>query len=225
MLDKGQILQLKNDGYLVAPGPFAGRSLQALSSAYDAAVSAAGPSNLHRGATSLRIGDLVNGHPSFELIYTHAPLLAAAAALIGASFKLSAFHARTVLPHADAQDLHQDFPRLPDGWPMVGFILMVDDFRADNGATRFVAGSQQLRELPAGRQSQALPACGPAGSMIIHNGAVWHGHGANGTNEPRRSIQGALIRRDQPSAIDHQALTSAATRARLGRVALELLDL
>ena len=28
----------------------------------------------------------------------------------------------------------------PKDWPLVGFILMVDEFRPDNGATRFVPG-------------------------------------------------------------------------------------
>ena len=42
-------------------------------------------------------------------------------------------------------------------------------------------------------------ACGPAGSMILFNGSIWHGQAAHGAAEPRRSIQGAYIRRDAES--------------------------
>ena len=41
-----------------------------------------------------------------------------------------------------------DFRRQADGWPMVGFIMMVDEFRTDNGATRFVPGSHKWPTLP-----------------------------------------------------------------------------
>lgn len=38
--------------------------------------------------------------------------------------------------------------------------------------------------------------------MIIYNGSVWHEHGPNVTDAPRRSIQGAFIRRIEKAALD-----------------------
>jgi ectoine hydroxylase-related dioxygenase (phytanoyl-CoA dioxygenase family) len=119
--------------------------------------------------------------------------------VIGAAFKLSTMHSRAVNPRSQAQALHVDFAREEQdvergAWPMLGFILMIDDFRLDNGATRFVTGSHLRGHAPAGAPTVA--ACGPAGSVIVYNGAVWHGYGANATGQPRRSIQGAYIRRD-----------------------------
>ena len=55
-------------------------------------------------------------------------------------------HARAVRPGVAAQALHVDFARDAAGWPMVGFILMVDGFRADNGATQFLSGSHHWTE-------------------------------------------------------------------------------
>jgi ectoine hydroxylase-related dioxygenase (phytanoyl-CoA dioxygenase family) len=91
---------------------------------------------------------------------------------------------------------------------MVGFIFMIDEFRDDNGATRFVPGSHLWSEVPqallgdrnrkADYPAQVL-ACAPAGSVMLFNGSVWHGHTANRSDEPRRSIQGAYIRRDAES--------------------------
>jgi ectoine hydroxylase-related dioxygenase (phytanoyl-CoA dioxygenase family) len=92
-------------------------------------------------------------------------------------------HARTLRPGLPAQNLHVDFGRDCHGWTMVGFIFMVDEFRNDNGATRFVPGSHLWSAVPpdllgglkADYPGQVL-ACGPAGSMIVFNGSVWHGH-------------------------------------------------
>jgi hypothetical protein len=216
--------RLGQDGFVIVAGPALGADLLALSSAYDGFVAAAGPSAVKAGSTSVRAGPLVNAGPRFDPIYVHPPLLAAARAVIGAPFKLSAFHARTLRPNGRAEELHQDFRPLSDGWPMVGFILMVDAFSRENGATRFLAGSQGRPSVEPDPQGVSH-ACGPAGSMIIYNGSVWHGHGTNSTGHPRRSIQGALIRWDQQAAVDHPADTEADTRARLGATALALLGL
>ncbi len=88
---------------------------------------------------------------------------------------------------------------------MLGFIVMIDEFRDENGATRFLPGSHRSA-IDASGQPQAaehlLAACGPAGSVIVYNGSVLHGHGANMTDRPRRSIQGAYIRRTAKSVVD-----------------------
>ena len=77
---------------------------------------------------------------------------------------------RTVRPQTPAQRLHLDFASDAQGWPMVGFILMIDDFSLENGATLFLPGSQGLPAPPA--NCELVPACGPAGSMIVFNGSI-----------------------------------------------------
>lgn len=86
---------------------------------------------------------------------------------------------------------------------MLGFILMVDPFSPDNGATRYLAGSQSLRVLegqPAAGDPRLRQVCGAAGALILYNGSVWHGHGANLTDRPRRSVQGAMVKTPRPVA-------------------------
>jgi ectoine hydroxylase-related dioxygenase (phytanoyl-CoA dioxygenase family) len=82
---------------------------------------------------------------------------------------------------------------------MLGFIVMIDAFTAENGATRFWPGSHQ--RMAAGEtgpvpEAALVAACGPAGAVVVYNGSVRHGHGPNHTDLPRRSIQGAYIRRE-----------------------------
>jgi ectoine hydroxylase-related dioxygenase (phytanoyl-CoA dioxygenase family) len=115
---------------------------------------------------------------------------------------------------------------------MVGFIFMVDPFRPENGATRFVPGSHRRPVVPGGAgpdlkagDEDEVPAYGPAGSVIAYNGSVWHGHGANRSAGPRRSIQGAYLRRDAEPVVDPAGRMSPETYSRLGRVAKYLLGL
>jgi ectoine hydroxylase-related dioxygenase (phytanoyl-CoA dioxygenase family) len=175
-----------------------------LTAAYDRIVAAASPDDFSRNRSSVRVYGLADQGPEFERIFRFSPLLAAAHELIGQPIELSTMHARSVLPHSPAQHLHVDFGRQPDGWPMLGFIMMLDDFKRATGATRFVAGSHRAGLPDAQPPTLATPykldvACGPAGSMILYNGSVWHGFGQNRTANPRRSVQGAY-RRISPSA-------------------------
>jgi hypothetical protein len=59
-------------------------------------------------------------------------------------------------------------------------------------------------------------ACGPACSLIIFNGSVWHGHTANKSSTGHRSIQGYFVRREARSGIDLYARVRSETSARIG---------
>ena len=143
-------------------------------------------------------------------------------------------HARTLRPRSPAQDLHVDYERDSRGWTMVGFIFMIDEFRDDNGATRFVPGSHLWSEIPqellgdrdrkADYPAQVL-ACAPAGSVMLFNGSVWHGHTANRSAEPRRSIQGAYIRRDAESGENLLTRMQPETLSRISPLAKYVLAL
>jgi ectoine hydroxylase-related dioxygenase (phytanoyl-CoA dioxygenase family) len=181
---------------------------------------------LRVGSTSTRVSDFVNRGTEFDGLYVFPPLLDACCRVIGRPFKLSSLQARTLRPHTPAQELHVDVRRDSADWPLLGFILMVDDFRQENGATRFVPGSHQwlsapedaISDLRADSDSQVL-ACGPAGSLLIFNGSAWHGHTANTSDKPRRSLQGAFIPRDGQAATDFAARMQPETRARLSALA------
>jgi ectoine hydroxylase-related dioxygenase (phytanoyl-CoA dioxygenase family) len=234
-LSASSVQKLDEAGFVVVPGPMAPSNVSRLAAAYDAAVSAADPADVARGRTTTRVSDFVNRGPEFDDLYVYPPILEACCRLIGAPFHLSTMLARSVSPGARAQGLHADYRRTTDAWPMVGFIFMVDEFRRDNGATRFVPGSHRRHDAPGEMTPDAaadhddddgqVSACGPAGSVVIYNGSVWHGHGANQTNEPRRSIQGAYVRRDDKPAINHAARMRPETLARIGALARYVLNI
>jgi hypothetical protein len=214
LLSESALRELRDTGFIIIPGPIPPDGMLRLANAYDSAVARADAEDVGIGRTTLRVNDFVNRGPEFDELYIFPPLLDACCRIIEQPFRLSTMLSRTLLPGASSQDLHRDFERDDDGWPMIGFILMVDEFRDDNGATRFVPGSH--RRISTDEQA---PACGPAGSIIIYNGSILHGHGANLSGEPRRSIQGAFIRREAQSGIDLPARMLPDTLARIGPVA------
>ena len=95
-----------------------------------------------------------------------------------------------VHPGQHAQVLHYDqgiYPLPRDRDVMITALWALDDFTADNGATRIVPGSH-LR--PAGKPDAAetVPAEMPAGSVLLFSGRLYHGAGANTTSRPRLGV-------------------------------------
>ena len=189
--------ELRQLGFMVTDGPFSINEIAKIAKDYDRSFAITPDAQIKRGRTSTRWGGLVALEP-FYRIYSHPPLLSAASERIGGPMKLSSFFARTLLPNVAAEPPHQDVAPGADGYPLVGFIFMVDEFRFQNGATRFIAGSQNGPRPSA--DAVACDACGRAGSMLIFDGTTWHGHGANRTDTPRRSIQGAFIPQNHTAA-------------------------
>jgi ectoine hydroxylase-related dioxygenase (phytanoyl-CoA dioxygenase family) len=223
---------LDERGFVVLHGAVPADRMTRLANAYTAAVASATADDVRIGTTSTRVNDFVNRGAEFDDLYVCSPLFEACCRVIGRPFKLSSFFARTLRTCSPAQELHVDVRRDSADWPLLGFILMVDDFRPDNGATRFVPGSHRwpgspedaLSDPRAEHDSQVL-ACGRAGSLLVFDGSAWHGHTANTSSEPRRSIQGAFIPRDGRAATDFAARMQPETRARLSPLAQYVLGL
>ena len=219
-------------GFVVLPDVVSAGRLDRLGQAYDTAVAAAVDEDVRAGNTTTRVTDFVNRGSQFDDLYVLPALLEACGNRIGRSFKLSSLQARTLRPHAKAQVLHVDVRRDSADWPRVGFILMVDAFRLDNGATRFVPGSQRWAGSPADVMPDATAdhadqvlACGAAGSLLIFDGSAWHGHTANRSEKGRRSLQGAFIPRGGRAGTDFAARMGPETAVRLGPVAQWVLAL
>jgi ectoine hydroxylase-related dioxygenase (phytanoyl-CoA dioxygenase family) len=66
-------------------------------------------------------------------------------------------------------------------WPL-------DDFTADNGATRIVRGSQHWTDRQPGPDDEVAVIEMPAGSALLYLGSLWHGGGANHTDAPRVGV-------------------------------------
>jgi len=224
--------ELDERGFVVLSGPVPSERMDRLADAYTAVLDSATGADIRIGSTSTRLVDFVNRGSEFDDIYVFPPLLEACCRIIGQPFKLSSLGGRTLRPHTPAQELHVDVRRESADWPLLGFILMIDEFRPDNGATRFIPGSHHWSSNPEdvisdpwAKHDGQVFACGPAGSLIVFHGSTWHGHSENTSNGPRRSLQGAFIPRGGQAAIDFATRMQPDTRARLSELARYMLAL
>src|SRR4030095_265566 len=140
--------ELRERGFVVLRNAVASDRMERLSNAYSDAVASATGDDIRIGNASTRVNDFVNRGSAFDDLYMFPPLLEACCRVIGRPFKLSSFHARTLRPHSLSGELHTDVQRNSVDWPLLSFILMVDDFRLENGATRFVPGSHHWPCVP-----------------------------------------------------------------------------
>lgn len=135
-----------------------------------------------------RLYDLINKDSQFLALALNNDALKLVFGALTPHALLSSITAHIVSPGSSAQELHADQAYIWGPWPhafVVNVVWMLDEFTAQNGATRVVPRSHLQAE--AGR-SETLPITGTAGSACILDGRVIHGSGTNDTDRERVSI-------------------------------------
>jgi ectoine hydroxylase-related dioxygenase (phytanoyl-CoA dioxygenase family) len=106
---------------------------------------------------------------------------------------------------------------------------MLDDFTAENGATRMVPGSHLWRTLPHPGFFEPHPeeqlVLGRAGDVVVMNAHMWHGGTANRTDRPRRAMHVYYTRWDQPQQQYQKRCLSPEVQSRLSPEARRILAL
>jgi ectoine hydroxylase-related dioxygenase (phytanoyl-CoA dioxygenase family) len=180
-----------------------------------------------------RLADLVNKGALFDLFYTHPRVLAAIEAVLGTEFKLSSLNYRAAKPGKGLQKLHVDWKNtVVDGhYKVCNTIWLLDDFVADNGATRLVPGTHKGSLLPDEvmadpfeKHPDEVLIQARAGSVFVFNSHVWHGGTTNYTQQDRRSIHSYFCTSDQPQQIDQRKYITPETRQRIGLEGQRILD-
>ncbi|MFK7923162.1 MAG: phytanoyl-CoA dioxygenase family protein [Bacteroidia bacterium] len=179
-----------------------------------------------------RLADLVNKDPIFDQFYTHPRVLAAVQAVVGDELKLSSLNYRAAKPGDGLQKLHVDWHETVEAgdFKVCNSIWLLDDFSAENGATRLVPKThlggilpQDAMDDPLASHPDEIILHAPAGTVVIFNSHTWHGGTTNRTDKHRRAVHSYFCRRDQPQQIDQKRYLTAETKARISESALEIL--
>ena len=123
--------------------------------------------------------------------------------------------------------VHVDCPRLIPGYMTnMGATILLDDFTADNGATRFLPRSFDRAEPPSVEEfdRDAQQVIASAGSVFFFNARLWHSGGLNGTGDWRHALTLNMCRPwmkqriDIPRAMQERGVTemSEAAAQKLG---------
>ncbi|QGN34894.1 phytanoyl-CoA dioxygenase family protein [Microlunatus sp. Gsoil 973] len=234
VLDADTRKRLDDDGFVPLPGILDPTQVEAFRARLAELTAAEGDRagrEVHQEAGTDRLSDLVNKDPMFDICFTHPTVLAAVAHVLG-DFKLSSLNSRAALPGQGHQALHTDWgdPVPADDYQVCNSIWLLDDFTADNGATRVVPGSHRWGERPsdvmadpADEHPDQVQQLAPAGTVVIFNSHLWHGGTLNRSTEPRRAMHSYFTRRHQPQQLDQTKYLRPETERRLDDPALFVL--
>ena len=106
---------------------------------------------------------------------------------------ISSLSSINIMSGESAQPIHADDQLIPLPKPhpptVCNSMWALTDFTEANGATRLVPGTHLADHSPDyGAEFDSIAAEMPKGSVLVWHGSLWHGGGANNTNEPRVGI-------------------------------------
>lgn len=202
-LTQHQLQSLESDGYVVVESALDRAWVARLLGAFEDAPPQAD------GTQHVRVTDTTKEREAWLALASHPLITAATSVVLGRPFRVD-MHGRNPLSGGGQQGLHADWPPrgFSDPFYVVTALWMLDEFTAENGATRVVPGSHKLTRAPPKSLTQPLARhrdeviiTGPAGSVLLLNGHLWHSGRRNETAGARRAVQMVLVAHDgRPAA-------------------------
>jgi ectoine hydroxylase-related dioxygenase (phytanoyl-CoA dioxygenase family) len=190
----GHLERMKRDGYTIVEGVLDAAAAGALREdvfRLERELAIQPAPNLFEGVRTLRIYNLLVHGARYEQLAIHERVLPIVEGVLDPGCLASSLSSIDICPGEAAQPLHADDQLIPLPKPHVSIICntmwALTDFTADNGDTRLVPGSHRAERSPQpfGEPAELIAAEMPAGSVLVFDGSIWHGGGANRTAERR----------------------------------------
>lgn len=148
--------------------------------------------NGFEGHRTVRIYNLLAYGEPFTRIPVHASVLPLIEGVLDEGCLISSLSSIAIDPGETAQPIHADDQVIPLDKPhrpiVCNSMWALTDFTAGNGATRLVPGSHKQPNPDYGGQYDTIAAEMPKGSVLIWDGSLWHGGGANRTDQRRMGV-------------------------------------
>jgi len=149
--------------------------------------------NSFEGSRTVRIYNLLAFGKLYEAIPVHPHVLPVVERVLDVGCLVSSQSSINIMPGETAQPIHADDQLIPLVKPHVTTVCntmwALTDFTDANGATRVIPGSHKADASPDyGAPYDSVPAEMPKGSVLVWHGSLWHGGGANTTDERRIGI-------------------------------------
>ena len=153
-----------------------------------------GPSaNSFEGAKTVRIYNLLARGKLYQRIPVHEEVLPIVEGVLDSGCLVSSLSSIGIDPGEIAQPVHADDQLIPVPKPHVALVCnsmwALTDFTDANGATRIVPGSHRADHSPDYlSEIDTIAAEMPKGSVMVYDGSLWHGGGANRSRSRRVGI-------------------------------------
>ena len=179
--------RIEDDGWAVMRGVVPLHQIEQLRDAVERSMDSAETpfgGNVFLGHHTRRLFNLLAHDPAFVDVPLHAPVLDVAEGVLDEDLLLSSLTAVEIHPGQDPQPLHADDGSIPVPRPHPPLALVANwpltEFTEVNGGTRLVTRSHLAARRPdPGEEAVTVTAEMSPGDVLVYNGSLWHGGGAN----------------------------------------------
>ena len=190
------LADVERDGYTIVPDVFDASTAAAMIAALDSVEvdrRIVPSDNSFEGRSTVRVYNLLVHGELFERIPVDPTVLPIVEGVLDRGCLISSLSSVAIGGGEIAQPIHADDQLIPLPKPhpptVCNTMWALTDFTEANGATRIIPGSHRLDHSPDyGTHYESIAAEMPAGSVLIWHGSLWHGGGANTTDERRYGI-------------------------------------
>ena len=149
--------------------------------------------NTFEGVNTLRIYNLLAYSEVWQRVPVHENVLPIVEGVLDHGCLISSLSSVNIGPGETAQPIHADDMLIPIPKPhpptVCNSMWALTDFTEANGATRLIGGTHLADHSPNyGQHYESIAAEMPRGSVLVWHGSLWHGGGANQSDERRIGI-------------------------------------
>jgi len=192
---RGHVERVRTQGYTIVEEAIEPGLVEALNAALirlERDLGAGPAANSFEGLNTVRIYNLLARGEPFERVPVHPAVLPIVEGVLDPGCLISSLSSIAIDPGEIAQPIHADDMVIPLEKPHAPIVCnsmwALTDFTAANGATRLVPGSHRRPSPEYGGAYETIPAEMARGSVLIWDGALWHGGGANTTAKRRTGV-------------------------------------
>ncbi|WP_421119415.1 phytanoyl-CoA dioxygenase family protein [Aquihabitans daechungensis] len=192
----GHLDAIAEQGYTILPGVIPPDVVAALLDDLErlhAELGTRPAANGFEGTSTLRVYNLLAHGPLWQQVPVHPAVLPVVEGVLDPGCLVSSLSSISIGPGETEQPIHADDQIIPLPKPHVPTVCnsmwALTDFTEANGATRIIPGSHLADRSPHfGSPYDSIPAEMEAGSVLVWHGSLWHGGGANATDQRRVGI-------------------------------------
>lgn len=190
------VKRIDEDGYTIVQNAIEPALIDELAETLDRLedeLSIAPGDNAFEGHTTVRIYNLLAHGDVFSQVPVHPNVLPIVEGVLDTGCLISSLSSIAIDSGEVAQLIHADDQLIPLPKPHVPIVCntmwAITDFTQANGATRIVPHTHTAdHHPPFDATHETVAAEMPKGSVLIWNGSLWHGGGANTTTKRRVGI-------------------------------------
>ncbi len=189
------VARVQRDGFTIVENAIEPALVDALAAALDRLErehNAKPAMNGFEGHKTVRIYNLLAFGEPFLRVPVHQNVLPVIEGVLDPGCLISSLSSIAIDPGEVAQPIHADDMVIPLEKPHRAIVCnsmwALTDFTDANGATRLVSGSHKKPNPDYGGQYETVPGEMKKGSVLIWDGSLWHGGGANRTDTRRTGI-------------------------------------